>query len=81
MSWESLFLFDLTIFCLTLFKTWQERRRNPITIGRNDIVSLVMRDGGSSLLYVCLIFTDMFGAQVLYTSRTHTHGPAALPVN
>ncbi|KAI0702017.1 hypothetical protein C8T65DRAFT_655718 [Cerioporus squamosus] len=44
-AWESLFLFDLTIFCLTLFKTWKTRRRNPVTIARNDIISLVMRDG------------------------------------
>ncbi|TFK87514.1 hypothetical protein K466DRAFT_586327 [Polyporus arcularius HHB13444] len=57
-SWESLFLFDLTIFSLTLFKTLQARRRNPVTIGRNDILSLVMRDGSSSqphpLLRGCL---------------------------
>ncbi|KAM5533553.1 hypothetical protein V8D89_012769 [Ganoderma adspersum] len=44
-AWESLFLFDCTIFSLTLFKTLRERRRNPITSGRRDIVSLVMRDG------------------------------------
>ncbi|PIL27660.1 hypothetical protein GSI_10812 [Ganoderma sinense ZZ0214-1] len=44
-AWESLFLFDCTIFSLTLFKTLRERRRNPVTSGRRDIVSLVMRDG------------------------------------
>lgn len=46
-AWESLFLFDCTIFSLTLFKTLRERRRNPVTSGRRDIVSLVMRDGAS----------------------------------
>ncbi|KAI1798048.1 hypothetical protein LXA43DRAFT_1106377 [Ganoderma leucocontextum] len=44
-AWESLFLFDCTVFSLTLFKTFRERRRNPVTSGRHDIVSLVMRDG------------------------------------
>ena len=45
MAWESLFLFDAMIFCLTLFKTYQERRRNPVNSGREDIISLLMRDG------------------------------------
>ncbi|KAI0746960.1 hypothetical protein C8Q80DRAFT_1178553 [Daedaleopsis nitida] len=44
-SWEALFLFDLTIFSLTLYKTYRERRRHPVSIGKHDIVSLVMRDG------------------------------------
>ncbi|TBU61122.1 hypothetical protein BD310DRAFT_921527 [Dichomitus squalens] len=44
-AWESLFLFDCTIFSLTLFKTLMERRRNPVASGKRDIVSLVMRDG------------------------------------
>lgn len=44
-AWESLFLFDLAIFTLTLHKTYRERRHNRVTTSRNDIVSLVMRDG------------------------------------
>ena len=44
-SWEALFLFDLLIFALTLFKTYRERKLNPTSSGRRDIVYLLMRDG------------------------------------
>lgn len=45
MAWESLFIYDLMIFSLTLYKTFRERRTNPVTSGRRDIVYLLMRDG------------------------------------
>ncbi len=72
MSWESLFLFDLTIFSLTLFKTLQARRRNPVTIGRNDILSLVMRDGSSSqphVFFALLTFTAPGALYFAYASH------------
>ncbi|RPD65688.1 hypothetical protein L227DRAFT_570971 [Lentinus tigrinus ALCF2SS1-6] len=67
-SWESLFLFDLTIFSLTLFKTWQQRRRNPVTVGRGDILSLVMRDGA-------LYFAVMASANLANTLTFYVLGP------
>ncbi|KAI8986735.1 hypothetical protein BD414DRAFT_529044 [Trametes punicea] len=44
-SWESLFLFDLLIFTLTVCKTFKERFKHRITSGRHDIISLILRDG------------------------------------
>ncbi|OCH93912.1 hypothetical protein OBBRIDRAFT_789775 [Obba rivulosa] len=46
-AWESLFVYDLMIFFLTMYKTWKTRRNNPIVraSGRLDLLSLMFRDG------------------------------------
>lgn len=42
-SWEALFLYDIILFCLTIYKTWRVGRRP----GENGIplISLILRDG------------------------------------
>lgn len=47
-AWESLFAYDLLLFCLTAAKTWQTRRRH----GNVPILRLVFRDG---LAYFAII--------------------------
>ncbi|KZT10446.1 uncharacterized protein LAESUDRAFT_721805 [Laetiporus sulphureus 93-53] len=44
-AWESLFVYDVIIFSLTLCKTWKERFLHPILIERIDILALMLRDG------------------------------------
>ncbi|GJE86595.1 hypothetical protein PsYK624_026750 [Phanerochaete sordida] len=42
-AWEALFAWDLLIFSLTFFKSIKNRGHYPA--GRNDLVSLIIRDG------------------------------------
>ncbi|GBE87488.1 hypothetical protein SCP_1101650 [Sparassis crispa] len=44
-AWEALFIYDILIFSLTVFKTFKERSRNVVTVGKFDVVSLIFRDG------------------------------------
>lgn len=45
-SWEALFIYDVLIVSLTLFKAYRERARRRITSG-NDLFGLIVRDGAS----------------------------------
>lgn len=44
-AWEVLFVWDLTIFALTIYKTWQERFRYISVLSGSDLLSLIVRDG------------------------------------
>ncbi|EMD34819.1 hypothetical protein CERSUDRAFT_116996 [Gelatoporia subvermispora B] len=46
-AWESLFVFDLMIFFLTMYKTWDNRVTRPLVraSGKLDLLSLIFRDG------------------------------------
>ena len=43
-SWEALFVYDILIVSLTLYKAYQERSRHRI-MRRDDLFSLIVRDG------------------------------------
>ncbi|KAH8097005.1 hypothetical protein BXZ70DRAFT_1009332 [Cristinia sonorae] len=43
-AWECLFVFDLMIFSLTLYKSYNEASRNRLG-SLNDLVYLIARDG------------------------------------
>ncbi|CCM00445.1 uncharacterized protein FIBRA_02477 [Fibroporia radiculosa] len=44
-AWESLFVYDVMIFSLTMYKTWKDRHLYAPLPGRNGILTLVFRDG------------------------------------
>ncbi|KAI0070130.1 hypothetical protein K474DRAFT_912204 [Panus rudis PR-1116 ss-1] len=44
-AWEVLFVYDLMIFILTVYKTFHERTRGGTVAILNDIVELIFRDG------------------------------------
>ncbi len=47
-AWEALFVYDILIFALTLFKTYRERSYyRPGQRRRIDLVGLIVRDGES----------------------------------
>jgi hypothetical protein len=43
-AWEALFLYDLLIFSLTLYRSYKDRAPYDITM-HTDLFSLVVRDG------------------------------------
>lgn len=65
MAWESLFLFDLMIFGLTFYKSYQERFRFAHT-GRNDLTVLIMRDGAWSCMARCAPLTRRHAGAVYF---------------
>ncbi|KIP09726.1 hypothetical protein PHLGIDRAFT_126033 [Phlebiopsis gigantea 11061_1 CR5-6] len=67
-AWESLFLFDLMIFGLTFYKSYQERFRFAHT-GRNNLTALIMRDGA-------VYFAVMACAQCANTLTFYLLAPA-----
>ncbi|KAH9924195.1 uncharacterized protein B0H18DRAFT_1012769 [Fomitopsis serialis] len=44
-AWESLFVFDLMIFSLTMYKTWKTRLLHSSRTDKLDLLSLISRDG------------------------------------
>lgn len=44
-AWEALFLYDVLIFSLTMYKTWKNRAVYAISDAQPNLVTLMMRDG------------------------------------
>ncbi|OSX63338.1 hypothetical protein POSPLADRAFT_1045690 [Postia placenta MAD-698-R-SB12] len=55
-AWEALFLYDVLIFSLTMYKTWKNRAVYAISDARPNLVTLMMRDGA---LYFAVSVTMM----------------------
>ena len=65
-SWEALFLFDLLIFALTLFKTYRAQILRDIASGRSSTMFVFLRDGESLTTSVATMLTLNFFTGAVY---------------
>ncbi|KAL6306030.1 hypothetical protein BKA93DRAFT_730040 [Sparassis latifolia] len=69
-AWEALFIYDILIFSLTVFKTFKERSRNVVTVGKFDVVSLIFRDA-FTVFIACRIMASVNLANVVTFYLSH----------
>ncbi|KAH9939862.1 hypothetical protein B0H21DRAFT_755894 [Amylocystis lapponica] len=70
--WEALFIYDVMIFSLTLYKTFQERPMSSILPAKSDIVSLVYRDG--AIYFAVMASVNLANTVTFYTLQPLLRG-------
>ncbi|KAF9066764.1 hypothetical protein BDP27DRAFT_1330015 [Rhodocollybia butyracea] len=68
-AWEALFLYDTTLFLLTLIKTYRSRRQGVLKI---DLLSLILRDG--SIYFALMALANLSNILTFYFAPLYLRG-------
>ncbi|KAG1843090.1 hypothetical protein C8R48DRAFT_736949 [Suillus tomentosus] len=70
MAWVAMFIYELLIFVLTIFKAWKTRGLRFSLISRRDLLNVIFQDGvmyfaGMTLVNLSNILTYLCGSEIL----------------
>jgi len=70
MDWMAMFIYELLIFVLTVFRTWKTRGLRFSLLSRRDILDVIFQDGvmyfvGMTLVNLPNILTHLYGSEII----------------
>ncbi|KAG1828823.1 hypothetical protein EV424DRAFT_1383889 [Suillus variegatus] len=70
MDWMAMFIYELLIFVLTVFRTWKTRGLRFSLLSRRDILDVIFQDGvmyfvGMTLVNLPNILTHLCGSEII----------------